>query len=200
MENMMDKMNELLEIHEAEKKVEVQKVREARAEIQSQYRDDVAKVKIKELEDQAESAIRASFNKMMKDAEALIEAEEQKLEGSDNEAKEIVPLELNNLLLKLGLFKDNEKALLKMVDKNNENKEVLDLIEDMIHTMDHKEELEKAFKTIEKGSDEAILENAKQIQRSREIHRADVTGIRVAGDISAYEVGNQTDEFAQYRP
>ena len=196
----MDKMNELLKVHEAAKKVEVQKVREARAEIQSQYKDDVAKAKIKELEDQAESAIRASFDEMMKDAEALIEAEEQRLEVSDNEAKEIEPLELNNLLLKLGLFKDNEKALLKMVDKNNENKETLDLIEDMIHTMDHKEELEKAFKAIDAESDETMLANAKETQRYRKIHRADITGVRVAGDTSAYEVGAKTDKFAQYRP
>ncbi len=200
MENIMDKMNELLKVHEAAKKVEVQKVREARAEIQSQYKDDVAKAKIKELEDQAESAIRASFDEMMKDAEALIEAEEQRLEVSDNEAKEIEPLELNNLLLKLGLFKDNEKALLKMVDKNNENKETLDLIEDMIHTMDHKEELEKAFKAIDAESDETMLANAKETQRYRKIHRADITGVRVAGDTSAYEVGAKTDKFAQYRP
>lgn len=136
---------------------------------------------------------------MIQDSEKLIEKEKQRLEGLDVTTKEIEPLKLNNILLKLELFKDNEKTLLKILDQNKESKETLDLIQDMTYTMDNKQELEKALENIESKSDKGMLEKAKRMLRYSKIYTADTTGVRIAEDTSAYELGNKVDTISRYK-
>ncbi|MDW5299536.1 MAG: hypothetical protein SA378_05290 [Sedimentibacter sp.] len=184
--NILDKINELLNEYGDEEKRIVANYRQEKEAILNEYKSNIANDKINILAENSKDAVRKAFNN-------FISKSKDELARAENNIKSIKPKEkdslvLNNQLLKLNLIKDNKKALLKEIENNKNDYELLEIIEDMSSPLSNNDEIKQSINAIRNQSPMAILEQAKQNLKYYEIQGTDLSKFN-DNSLSAYEIG-----------
>jgi hypothetical protein len=191
--NILDKINELLNEYRDEEKRIIANYRQEKEAISNEYKSNIANDKINILAENSKDAVRKVYNNFIsKSKDELAKAEN---DIKSNKPKEKDNLVLNNQLLKLNLIKDNKKALLKEIENNKDDYELLEIIEDMSSSLSDNDEIKQSINAIKNQSPVAILEQAKQNLKYYEIQGTDLSKFN-DNSLSAYEIG--ADKGSQF--
>lgn len=188
--NILEKINELLNEYKEEEKRIIANYRQEKEAIFNEYKSNIANDKINILAENSKDAVRkAHDNFISKSKDELTRAEK---DINSNKPKDKDNLVLNNQLLKLNLIKDNKKALLKEIENNKYDAELLEIIEDMSSPLSNNDEIKQSINAIRNQSPIAILEKAKRNLKYYEIQGTDLSKFN-DNSLSAYEIGADKD-------
>lgn len=189
--SILVKINELKKEYESNKRKVLLNYEKQREELIKTYSKEVAEEKERELLNYSKNDITDYFNNFIAQANEEVEKEERQLKLLEEENKKVErdPVLLNNKLLKLSLIKENSKALIKEIENNKEDKEILELIEDISFNLDSKEDIKNLLNNIKAESPQNKLEQAKRNVVYEKIQGAGLDIFNI-NDTSAYELNS----------